>query len=713
MFDVHTPTARLHAAPGAAPALDVRDYGTRAVAARLVTQGGLDLAITEATRLKVALPDALIATGQVSERLAYELLAEIAGLPLVELQQAQPAAFACRLVPERIARRHLIVPVQEDNKTLTYATSRPFDPEADRDVAFASGRRAAAVLAMPSQLVAALDRCYPRAGELDNLLSRLDVELRSRTGSALEHAADPDSAAVALCRRIVSGAVDAGASDIHIEPFADRADVRYRVSGILEPVLAISKDAVALVVNRFKVMARTNIALHHRPQDGAFRVSEAAGTIDVRLSTLPTVHGEKVVMRLVDGHSPLKSLESLGYDPVTLARLRRALARPDGLILFTGPTATGKTTALYAALHALLTGRTNIVSVEDPVERYVEGVNQSAVNVKAGNTFAAVLRSVLRQDPNVIMVGEIRDAEVAQIVGQAAFTGHLVLSSLHTTDAAAAVARLQHLGLEPFKIAGSLAAVFAQRLVRRLCPDCKVLLLPAAAREEGAAHGIASVPARAGAGCPRCRHTGYTDRVPVAEVLTPDDALREAIGSGAGERELRAAMRAGGHRTMREVALSLVESGVTSIEEINRVLADESDTPESSRVPDRQRVLVVDDDRTIRLMVRRLLEKDGFEVIEGENGREAIELATRERPNLLLIDLMMPEMDGYQAIGALRNDARFRALPVVVLTAEGEAGVEERVLELGADDYVLKPFDAGVLVSRVRAVFRRLARLSR
>ena len=451
MFDGRTPTIHLHAAPGAARALAVRDYGTRAVAARLVSQVGLDLAIAEATRLKTALPDALIAAGQVSERQAYELLAEITGLPLIELQQAQPAVFACRLVPERIARRHLIIPVQEDNRTLTYATSRPFDPEADRDVAFTSGRRAAAVLAMPSHLTAALDRCYPRAGEIDCLLSRLSVEVRSRTGSALAHSADPDSASVALCRRIVSGALDAGASDIHIEPFADRADVRYRVSGILEPVLAIPKDAVALVVNRFKVMARTNIALHHLPQDGAFRVSDNANSIDVRLSTLPTVHGEKVVMRLVDGHSPLKSLESLGYDPVTLARLRRALARPDGLILFTGPTATGKTTALYAALHALLTGRTNIVSVEDPVERYVEGVNQSAVNVKAGNTFAAVLRSVLRQDPNVIMVGEIRDAEVAQIVGQAAFTGHLVLSSLHTTDAAAAVARLQHLGLEPFR----------------------------------------------------------------------------------------------------------------------------------------------------------------------------------------------------------------------------------------------------------------------
>jgi type IV pilus assembly protein PilB len=410
-------------------------------------------------------------------------------------------------VPERVARRHRVVPVVEDNRTLTYATSRPFDPDAESDVAFASGRRAVPVLARPSQLGEALARCYQLAGGLDQLLDRLQAEARRRPSGVQSQTVDPNEASVPLCRRILSEALEAGASDIHIEPFADRADVRYRVMGVLEPAITVPGEAVAPIVNRFKIMARTYFAVRNQPQEGEFRFSEGAHATEVRLSTLPTVHGEKVVMRLVDGQSPPRSLDSLGYDAATLGRLRRALARPDGLVLFTGPSASGRTTSLYAALLALRSGRTNIVSVEDPVERHVEGVNQSAVNVKAGRTFAAVLRSVLRQDPNVIMVGKIRDADVAQIVGQAAVTGHLVLSSLHTTDAAAAVGRLRHLGLEPFRIAGSLAAVVAQRLVRRLCPDCRVLLTPAEARDLGIAHGIAAAPASATCARP-CERAG-------------------------------------------------------------------------------------------------------------------------------------------------------------------------------------------------------------
>lgn len=691
-----------------------RRYSDALLATGRIDGSGLRRIVAHAELSGASLPDAAVALGLVPEADAYAVLAVTAGVPLIDLAEVTPSKLALKLIPESLAGRHTIVPLAEDNRTLTYASAQPFDAEADQDVAFVSGRQPKGVLASRSQIVAALEwyRGEPRG--LEQLVDRVRGDARicqdRNEAEPSVPAGEEDSSIVALCTRIVQDAIASRASDIHLEPFPDRGDVRYRVMGILAHTLTIPPDAVPHVINRFKIMARADISVRNQPQDGAFRVNADGNTIDVRLSTLPTVHGEKIVMRLVDGTSSLRTLDALGYDQATVDRLRRALRRPDGLILFTGPTASGKTTALYAALNELRTGRTNIVTVEDPVERYVEGINQSAVNVKAGNTFAAVLRSVLRQDPNIIMVGEIRDSEVAQIVGQAAYTGHLVLSSLHTIDAASAVSRLQNLGLEPFRIAESLAAVFAQRLIRRLCPDCREMLDDADALRLGAAHGIPRVQARAGAGCTRCQQTGYIDRMPVAEVLSPTEELRAAIRDGANERTLRVAMRAAGVRSMREVALGLVAEGVTSLEEINRVLADE-DMPASAPPPRMQpRILIVDDDRMIRLAARRLLEKEQYEVVEGSDGAEALALAESERPDLLLIDLMMPGMDGYTAIERIRMRSHLASLPVMVLTSETGSGVEERVLEIGADDYLVKPIEAGILISRIRALFRRMAR---
>jgi Tfp pilus assembly pilus retraction ATPase PilT/ActR/RegA family two-component response regulator len=454
-------------------------------------------------------------------------------------------------------------------------------------------------------------------------------------------------------------------------------------------------------------MARADIAARNKPQDGAFRLKVNGRPIDVRLSSLPTVDGEKLVMRVIDSHSPLQSLDRLGYDPDTLARFERALSRPDGLVLVTGPTGSGKTTALYAALGHLRTGRTNIVSVEDPVERTVPGVTQIAVNARAGNTFPAVLRSLLRQDPNVIMVGEVRDAEVAQIVGQAAYTGHLVLTSMHTVDAATAITRLANLGLEPFKIAECLSAVVAQRLLRSLCRHCRKVHNEIESHRLGTEYHIPAVPASAGPGCEHCKHTGYGGRVPIAELLTPSDELRDAIVRGATASDIRAAMRTAGTPNMRDHAMRLVADGVTSIEEVNRVLAEDVDGAQaSSRI--RSRVLIADDEPITRMLVKLLLERENFDVLEAMNGKQAVDIATRERPDLVIVDLNMPEMDGYEAIGRLRRDVGMSTLPIMVLTSEEGPGIERRVLELGADDYILKPFDPAVLLQRVNGVFRRL-----
>ncbi len=660
----------------------------------LISRSDLAVARQHAQRETIELADAFVALGLVKEADCYGALAEAAGLDLVNAVEMATSELAVRLVPERLARRHVVVPLSVDNRTLTYATCRPFDPEIERDLAFASGRRLVASVAPRSGVLEALERCYPKLRELDVLAARLSNERPVVDGPDAARSPATVSTVVDLCDHIIGRAVEVGASDVHVECGSDGTSVRYRICGVLEPVLTLPASVSSPILNRFKIMAKADIAIHHRPQDGAFRIKVNGRPIDIRLSTLPIVQGEKIVMRVIDSCSPLQSLDRLFYDDDTLARLRQSLARPDGLVLVTGPTGSGKTTALYAALAELRTGRTNIVSVEDPVERTVPGVTQIPVNPRGGNTFATVLKSLMRQDPNVIMVGEVRDEEVAQIVGQAAYTGHLVLTSIHTIDAATAITRLANLGLEPYKIAESLSAVLAQRLLRSLCPSCKQLL------NEGEA------PASTGSGCQHCNHTGYLGRVPVAELLTPSEELRAAIAGGANAHQIRAAMRAAGFPTMRDHALQLVALGITSIEEVNRVLSDDDTARALTR--DNPRVLVVDDDAITRMLVKLLLEREKFEVLQAANGRDGIEIAMRERPDLLLIDLNMPEMDGYQAIATLRKDLAMATLPILVLTSEEGPGIERRVLELGADDYMLKPFDPDVLLSRVNAVFRRL-----
>jgi type IV pilus assembly protein PilB len=667
---------------------------------RLINRSDLLVAQQHAEREHIELPETLVALGLVAEAETYAALADAAGAELVDLTTAASSELAIRLVPERLARRYNAVPLSIDNRTLTYATFRPFDAEAERDLSFASGRRACAVVATRSEIINALDRCYPKLRELDVLAQRLSSErpVVQNTDGPRELTAGT-SAVVDMCNQIIGRAIEVGASDVHVECGAQGTAVRYRICGVLEPVLTLPANVSHSIRNRFKIMARADIAIRHRPQDGAFKLNVNGRPIDIRLSTLPTIDGEKIVMRVIDSHSPLQSLDLLGYDNDTLSRLRHSLARPDGLVLVTGPTGSGKTTALYAALGHLRSGRTNVITVEDPVERTVPGITQIPVSARSGNTFATILRSLLRQDPNVIMVGEVRDAEVAQIIGQAAYTGHLVLSSMHTVDTATAITRLSNFGLEPYKIAESLSAVLAQRLLRALCPHCRHVHADSDGKKQLPA------PASAGPGCQHCKHTGYFGRVPVAELLTPSDELREAITRGATAYEIRAAMRSAGFPTMRDRALELVAQGVTSLEEVNRVLAD--DAPHAS-INAATRVLVTDDEPITRMLVKLLLEREHFEVLEATNGREAVEIATRERPDLLLIDLNMPEMDGYEAIGCLRKQLSFTTLPIVVVTAEDGPGIERRVLELGADDYIVKPFDPEILLSRVHAVFRRV-----
>jgi type IV pilus assembly protein PilB len=673
------------------------------------SRAGLESIAGDAERMRLPLADAFVRFGKLSEAFSYAALAEATGVPLLSpLRHVEPAALAVRLVPARVARRHRVVPLSLTDRTLTYATSSPFDDEAERDVAFVSGRRPQAALVFRTELEELLARYYPTSCELEAIVSRVRSSATIEPLAEYSAGATSDSAVIDLCNHLVARAAEAGASDIHVDASHTGAVIGFRVGGMLETVATIPASAAAAVCNRFKIMARADIAVRMRPQDGAFAMLVDGRRVDVRFSSVPTVGGEKQVLRVIDSRSELCSLEQLGYAPAVLAGFRGALQRPDGLVLVTGPTGSGKTTALYAALDVLRARPLNIVSVEDPVERQLAGVTQIPVNNRAGNTFATVLRSVLRQDPNVIMVGEIRDAEVAGILGQAAYTGHLVLSSLHTTDAVTAIVRLLNLGLEPFKVAECLSGILAQRLVRRLCPSCRQVLSEFDARRRGQEAGVARVGAAIGPGCPACRFTGYAGRTVVSELLSPDSRMRDAIAQGAPAGDLRAAMRAAGAAAMQESAAALVREGVTSIEEVRRVLSSE-EAPEAAAAHRARRVLVAEDDTITRMLVKLLLERDGYTVLEAANGRQAVEIAVRERPSLMVMDLNMPEMNGYDALAHIRRVPALTAMPVLVLTAEEGPGVETTVLQLGADDYVVKPFDPGVLSSRIKAAFRRMS----
>jgi type IV pilus assembly protein PilB len=467
------------------------------------------------------------------------------------------------------------------------------------------------------------------------------------------------------------------------------------------------------VASRIKIMSHMDISERRKPQDGRTFIRVAQRNFDLRVSSLPTADGEKVVLRVLAQDRAKVSLEDLGFDPDIETVLREMLKRPQGLILVTGPTGSGKTSTLYAALNFLLSETTNIVTVEDPIEYRLSGINQVAVSEKAGMTFAAGLRSILRQDPDVVMVGEIRDLETAQIAFQAAQTGHLVLSTLHTNDAPTAVTRLVEMGLPAYSVASALIGVMAQRLVRKLC-TCKQVLPDGTASPKG---------------CEACRFSGYNGRTGVYELMRITPRVRSVLLARGADHVLRRAAQATGLVTMFEDGRRKVERGLTTFEEIQRVVPpDEVDdlsepAPSAAAPPPPAplpaplsaeaqvgrptRILVVDDDPTLRDVLRDILLGEHYEVAEATDGQQALAEVHRHRPDLILTDLQMPNVDGLELLRKLRRDLSTCQIPVVFLTVVESLDSEVQAMDLGADDYLGKPVDRGRLLSRIRrSLFR-------
>jgi general secretion pathway protein E len=516
--------------------------------------------------------------GLVGERDLAEAFAAMLGLPLLAAPQYPQAPILEDRLKRKFLRDARVVPVEDRAEGVVIAMANPLDTYAIEAVRFAIGRPVIVHVAYPADLEAAHQRLY---GEGKSQIREIFEETRGRgddtSGEDIDKLKDiaSDAPVVRLVNLLISRAVEARASDIHIEPMENELRVRYRIDGVLQPVESPPQRLASAIVSRVKIMARLNIAERRLAQDGRIGLAVRGRDIDFRVSTVPTVHGESVVLRILDREHLDLDFGRLGFDEDLVARVRNLLAQPHGIVLVTGPTGSGKTTTLYTALTELSTPDRKVLTIEDPVEYQLAGVNQVQVKPQIGLSFASALRSFLRQDPDIMMVGEIRDLETAEIAVQAALTGHLILSTLHTNDAASAVTRLLDMGVEDYLLTSTINGVAAQRLVRTLCPACRepYAPLPELVEKLGLARlaqGRAPTLHRA-VGCEACNHTGYRGRSAIVEVLAVDDRIRQAIlkNEDAGAIE-RLACEAG-MQTMYAHGLKKALAGITTIEDVMRV----------------------------------------------------------------------------------------------------------------------------------------------
>ena len=814
---------------------------------RLIQAGGLSEdeiknAIVKCSTENRSLIESVLGDERVSEEGLADSLAAYARFPRVNLATANIDPEAVKLLPQELARKHVCIPIRVENRRLLLAMANPTDYRALQEIEFKVGKPLKVLVCTRTEILDALGKFYDPEDTLqaftDNLEDARDFEIKTDEDSkdADVNLTDSRSQAemapvVKVVNLIIQDAIKQRATDIHVEPTLNDVQVRVRVDGVLRPMMQLPKWLTNPVSSRLKVLARLDIAERRVPQDGRIKVQRDNKSYDLRVSTLPTLFGEKVVLRILASGTELPTLEGINLEANDLKILMRSLNQPQGMILVTGPTGSGKSTTLYASLGYRKTPDVNIITVEDPVEYQVVGINQVQVNVKAGLTFAAALRAILRQDPNIVLIGEMRDLETTEIAFHAAMTGHLVLSTLHTNGAIATVSRLLDLGVDPVLISSSISLIIAQRLVRKLCSSCKQPYDPPEGMlERFGATKDNSVYYQA-VGCSNCGGSGYTGRMAVHEMLPMTKTLRELIGRKAPEVDILTAMRQQGMRFLIDRSLEKVREGETTINEIFRVMQLEEQEkvafgqscpsckapielefaicpncltslkqlcprcnqqlkagwrlcpyckspvsaeaevqarveapgrllpagtapsytePVSAAVPvqrettlsgtavaqaepgfpvavpsgmpgfgagtaeqippsKKPRILIVDDDPSIRTIVAKTLEQLPFpiEIQLASNGLEAVELARETHPDLVVLDVMMPQMDGFEACQNLRSQVDTAFIPVIMLTANPSEEGRIKGFLVGTDDYLSKPFNVAELNARVTRLLRR------
>jgi len=544
--------------------------GDLLVEASVISEEQLKEALKEQKQSGFRLGDQLIAMKLVTEQQIIEVLEYQLGIPHVDLYNQKIDKKLVNVISEDIARRYQVLPLKKTGNRLMVAMYDPLNYFALDDLRLSTGFEIDPVIAKKVELELAINRYYGMQKSIEQML--LDMPTNEDDQAFLEAQQSDDSPVAKMVNQLIKQAVQLGASDIHFDPHETEVVIRMRIDGLLrtERVLPIAMNNV--LVSRIKIMSKLNIAEKRLPQDGRFKVELDYKTIDLRVSILPTNFGEKVVMRLLDTGSVTLGIKQLGFSEENEKEFSEIIQHAYGIILVTGPTGSGKSTTLYTALQHLNNDTVNIITVEDPVEYQIKGINQVQVRPNIGMTFAAGLRSILRQDPDIIMVGEIRDSETAEIALRSAMTGHLVLSTLHTNDAVSAISRLMDMGIEPFLVASSLVGVLAQRLVRKICPYCgESYELTEDERQLFVSRGLSTASIIKGKGCTHCNNTGYKGRIAIHELVVVDNHLREMITMKQSDSAYRKYVREKGFKGMLDDGLLKVSQGKTTIEEIYRV----------------------------------------------------------------------------------------------------------------------------------------------
>jgi len=556
----------------------------------LLSEENLTRALSEQRTQRKKLGEVIVSLGMATEEEIAQALSIQLGIPLIDLANTPVEPQAIELIPEKVSRKHLIVPISIEVRDLHIAMADPLSFEAFEDVRFASGYTIKPAIATRTDILWAIDQHYHLGASLSTIVKDIAEErlvevvqdVRESDGRDTEDLRKKSEAApiIRMVNLFVSEAVDQGASDIHVEPTKTTLHIRNRVDGILRKSLELPKWVQGAVISRIKIMAKMDIAEKRLPQDGRIGVRVGTKALDLRVSTMPASYGEKVVIRILDSLNAHIPLASMGMSETELGQLDELIRRPQGILLVTGPTGSGKTSTLYAALHKIKSVERNITTIEDPIEYEIPGVNQVAVQEKIGLTFASTLRAMLRQDPDVILLGEMRDLETTTIAMQAALTGHLVLSTIHTNSSAATITRLRNLGIPSYLIASTLIGIVAQRLVRVICPKCRV-------REEPSERDLARIGlAKAkkgeiaffrGEGCPACGGTGYRGRTGIFEILPFHQQVRDLVMANGSENDIRQLAVAKGMTTLGQAALDKVKAGVTTLSELYRVVETEEE----------------------------------------------------------------------------------------------------------------------------------------
>ncbi len=780
-----------------------KQLGTLLLQAGIVDQQQLEDHLEQARRRNVSLWDVVLEEKQISEESLAEAFARWLKVPRLRLASATLDPQALKKVSEELGRKHLALPVKVEGKNIIVAMANPADYGALQDLQFASGMTVKPVVASRTEILDAVEEYFTTEDKVEDFLENVADVMEFRI-LAPEKEDDTDldridkgsmhlPPVVKMANLIIRDAIKAQASDIHIEAALHAVQVRFRVDGVLRDYMQIPKWLHNAVVSRLKILAKLDIAERRLPQDGRIKVQLQNRSVDIRISTLPTHFGEKVVMRIL-GSASVPQLEKLGYSEQQRSLVDNALHQPQGLILVTGPTGSGKSTTLYSLLERRKSAEVNIITVEDPIEYQLSGINQVQVNTKAGLTFASCLRSILRQDPDVILVGEVRDLETAEIAFHAAMTGHLVLTTLHTNSSLATIARLLDLGIDPVTITDSVSVIVAQRLARCTCLRCKEEYEPSNKMLEKLRFDDPQMKFYRGRGCSACGQTGYAGRIAICELLRLTPSIRELIHRKAPEHELRKAAGLAGTRFLLEDAMDKVRQGITTLEEVLRVVQVQEEeivrcpkcasyinldfstcpyclyelkhlcdscgqelklewkicpycntrtnaekvlpagdagmpalrtaaasapamapsappmlTAQPVTAAKKPKILVVDDDDGIQLIVKKALQQlpMEIEVDTASDGMEALEKMTANPSDLVVLDVMMPRMDGFTVCEKLRQGLRTAFVPILMLTANADESSRTKGYLVGTDDYMNKPFSVPELNARVSRLLRR------